>query len=385
MKQRITQLSKLFILNLLSGSLLLSSFNSCVVESKQNSAAWDAMDYPAPADSINLVKMNESVFGKPIPLKGEYVTIDPIIMPAEMEAFIKDGFFFLKHLEKSNGEPSLHVMKLPSMNVITELAKRGDGPAEVLDTRLIQTTDSDKYCFIHDVSKDLLYYIDKEFKFHPFHRNIVPQNVPGSKIGSEGAIHLGNEKFLFTQWADVGTGIIQMDFSDMMAHGVINLVCSDDLDRKWPADWSCFLGKACSTLKGRRLAYAYNYYHRILFSDFDGKNIKVVQFKEQDSFNSNDMWDHMNTGKDVFYYQTAFGSSNYAYFVYKGSSFADKRELPVYLEQWTWDGKPVKRFELEKGMYPLGGCVDEKASTLYLLDVTKDDFIYKVQMGNDKI
>ena len=141
MKQRITQLSKLFILNLLSGSLLLSSFNSCVVESKQNSAAWDAMDYPAPADSINLVKMNESVFGKPIPLKGEYVTIDPIIMPAEMEAFIKDGFFFLKHLEKSNGEPSLHVMKLPSMNVITELAKRGDGPAEVLDTRLIQTTD----------------------------------------------------------------------------------------------------------------------------------------------------------------------------------------------------------------------------------------------------
>ena len=95
------------------------------------------------------------------------------------------------------------------------------------------------------------------------------------------------------------------------------------------------------------------------------------------------MWEHMNTGQDVFYYQTAFGSSNYAYFVYKGSSFADKRELPVYLEQWTWDGKPVKRFELEKGMYPLGGCVDEKTSTLYLLDVTKDDFIYKVQMEGE--
>ena len=371
-------------MRILGQFILLLCFISC--SNKSNGRFWGALEemgYPMQADSVNLVEMDESVFGEAIPLKGEYVIIDPIIMPAEMQAFIKDDLFFLKHLERQGGEPSLHVLKLPSMDVVAELAKRGNGPAEVIDTRLIQTTDSDKYCFIHDVNKDLLYYIDKEFKFHPFHRNIVPENAKGINIGSEGAVHLGENDFLFTQMADNGMGIIKIDFSDMMAKGIINLNCSDDLDRSWEADWTCFVGISCSNLDSRRLAYAYNYYHRILFSDFDGKNIKVVQFKEQEPFKTPGMWEHMNTGQDVFYYQTAFGSSNYAYFVYKGSSFADKQELPVYLEQWTWDGKPVKRFELEKGMYPLGGCVDEKTSTLYLLDVTKDDFIYKVQMEGE--
>lgn len=87
----------------------------------------------------------------------------------------------------------------------------------------------------------------------------------------------------------------------------------------------------------------------------------------------------MNFGEDTFYYQTAFGSSRYVYFVYKGGAF-NKPETPTYLEQWTWEGEPVRRFLLEEGLFPLGGCVDEKNQTLYLLDVNSDDFIYRVRM-----
>ena len=101
--------------------------------------------------------MDESVFGETIPLKGEYLPIEPLIKPAELEAFIKDSLLFLKHLEQREGEPLLHVFKLPSLEVVAELAKRGNGPAEVMDIRLINTQDSDKYCFVHDVNKNLLY------------------------------------------------------------------------------------------------------------------------------------------------------------------------------------------------------------------------------------
>ena len=104
---------------------------------------------------------NGRVFGKAIPLKGEYIPIDPLIKPAELEAFVKDSLLFLKHLEQREGEPLLHVFKLPSLEVVAELAKRGNGPAEVMDIRLINTQDSDKYCFVHDVNKNLLYAVDK--------------------------------------------------------------------------------------------------------------------------------------------------------------------------------------------------------------------------------
>jgi len=56
---------------------------------------------------------------------------------------------------------------------------------------------------------------------------------------------------------------------------------------------------------------------------------------------------------------------------------------PVYIEQWTWDGEPVKRYVLEKEMYPYSGCIDEKNSAMYLFDVLQDDFVYKVQMEGE--
>ena len=283
-------------------------------------------------------------------------------------------------MEQREGEPLLQVVKLPSLEVVAELAKRGNGPAEVMDIRLINTQDSDKYCFVHDVNKNLLYAVDKNFKFHPSYRNIAPKNTSGISVGSSGTIHLSKEKFLFPQRADDGMGIFQMDFSDMMAKGIINLTCSDNLDRVWPTDWTCFTGKLYANLEKKRLVYVYNYYHRVLFSDFDGKNVKVIQFKEQDSFRSSGMWEHMNKHEDTYYYRSAFGSSDYAYLEFQDSSIEGG---PVYIEQWTWDGEPVKRYVLEKEMYPYSGCIDEKNSVMYLFDVLQDDFIYKVQMEGE--
>ncbi len=358
---------------------ILVCFASCT-HKNDNGRFWgslEEMGYPLQADSVNLVEMDESVFGEAIPLKGEYIPIEPLIKPAELEAFIKDSLLFLKHLEQREGEPSLHVLKLPSLEVVAELAKRGDGPAEVMDIRLINTRDNDKYCLVLDVNKNLLYTVDKDFKFHPYHRNISPKNMREVAIGSSGSIYLGEDKFLFPQMADDGMGIFQMDFSDMMAKGIINLNCSDDLDRVWPTDWTCFTGKLYANLEKKRLVYVYNYYHRVLFSDLDGKNVKVIQFKEQDSFRSPGMWEHMNKHEDTYYYRSAFGSSDYAYLEFQDSSIEGG---PVYVEQWTWDGEPVKRYVLEKEMYPYSGCVDEKNSAMYLFDVLQDDFIYKVQM-----
>ena len=367
---------------LLASVLLLGCLASCGERNNNGrfNGALEEIGYPMQADSVNLVKMDESVFGEAILLKGEYIPIEPLIKPAELEAFVKDSLLFLKHLEQREGEPLLHVFKLPSLEVVAELAKRGNGPAEVMDIRLINTQDSDKYCFVHDVNKNLLYAVDKNFKFHPSYRNIAPKNTSGISVGSSGTIHLSKEKFLFPQRADDGMGIFQMDFSDMMAKGIINLTCSDNLDRVWPTDWTCFTGKLYANLEKKRLVYVYNYYHRVLFSDFDGKNVKVIQFKEQDSFRSSGMWEHMNKHEDTYYYRSAFGSSDYAYLEFQDSSIEGG---PVYIEQWTWDGEPVKRYVLEKEMYPYSGCIDEKNSVMYLFDVLQDDFIYKVQMEGE--
>ena len=127
--------------------MILVCFASCT-HKNDNGRFWgdlEEMGYPMQADSVNLVKMDESVFGKAISLKGEYIPIEPLIKPAELEAFIKDSLLFLKHLGQKEGEPLLQVLKLPSLEVVAELAKRGNGPEEVIDIRLIESHDESFY------------------------------------------------------------------------------------------------------------------------------------------------------------------------------------------------------------------------------------------------
>lgn len=343
--------------------------------------AMEEVGYPAPADSLNLIEVDESVFPEVVPMKGAHIEIEPVIKPMEMSAIVKDDLMFVKHLEEREGEPSLHVFRLPGMELVASMACRGNGPGEVMDIRISASVDPDKYCFIYDVNKHFLYYVDKNLKVHSYKRDIVPKNTGEIGLSSNEVIHRGGDRFIFGQMADNGTGLFEMDFKDMIAKGLIDLNCTETFGRSWEDNnnWCAFLGRLCSNPSLRRLVYVYNNYHRVVFSDYDGKDIKVIQFKEQDHFRSKGYWEHMNFGEDTFYYQTAFGSSRYVYFVYKGEVF-DKPEMPTYLEQWTWGGEPVRRFLLEDGVYPLGGCVDDKNQTLYLLDVNNDDFIYRVQM-----
>ena len=133
--------------------------------------------------------------------------------------------------------------------------------------------------------------MDKKLNFSPFYKDkIIPENAGGIKIGSEGIVHLGDSNFLFPQMADDGMGIFEMNLSDKIAKGRIKLNCSDNIGAVWAPYWSCYLGNLCSNQTNRCLAYAYTFYHRILFADFKGDNIKVVQFEEQAPFQSKDSW-----------------------------------------------------------------------------------------------
>ena len=335
--------------------------------------------YPSPADSLNLVEMDESVFKQTIPLKGERILVDLVIKPSELEGFVRDGYLFLKHLEQREGEPMLHLLRLPDLEVVASFMKRGNGPGEVLDLRVIPAEDSINYCFLQDLQTDKAYVLDKNLKVHPYQQDLAPKNLKGEDIHIRScAIHDQADRFILEQWADDGAGLFAMDYSDSTVVGLVNLSCMDDLGRVWDADWTCYVGGTAGDPKKRRLVYYYTYYHRLLFSDYDGKNARVIQFKEQEPFRSKDMWVHMNTGEDQLYYKAAIPSSRYVYLVYKNGFKEDP--VPVYLEKWTWDGEPVCRYLLEDGIYPYGGCVDEKDSTLYLLDIRNDDFIYRVRL-----
>lgn len=365
--------------------LLLNAMMSCRNRNADSHffGALEEVGYPVLLDS-NVVLMDESVFKEAEILKGEYVEIEPIIKPEELTAIIKGDYLLIKHLEQAVDAPLLHILKLPAMELVAELAKKGNGPDEFLDIRLIETTDEDKYCFIYDLPTGKICYIDKKFKLHLYQKKNTLENMSEISLG-ENMIHVNDQKFLIEQRADDGAGLFFLDFNSMIVKGVINLNCSSNLNRNWADDWTCFLGNLCFNSRKKRFAYTYDFYHRVIFADIDGNNQKIIQFEEQDPFKSNDMWEHMNTGKDTYYYICSFISSNFAYFVYRGSNFDDEPNPTLYLEQWTWDGEPVKRYELEKGLYPLGGCVDEVNSTIYLLDKTKDDFLYRVKMEKKNI
>lgn len=347
---------------------------------KKSDSYWGStsqLEYPLVNDS-NIVITDQSIFGETELLKGEQQILDLIIKTSELDIIRKDNYLLIKHLGKNQGEPLLHILEAQSLNVIAGLANRGDGPDQFTDIRLIETNEPNKLCYIMDMNKDAITYVDKKFKIHPYHTCIIPKNMKAVHY-SEGSKYIGNKTFLFNLWADDGYSLFSLNFNDSIAKGVMDLA----FDKKSQTYASAYLGESCSNLKKKRLAYAYGYYHRVVFSDLNGEDQTIIQFEEQEPFRSTSEWEHMNTGKDIGYYVGCFGSSDYVYFIYRGHDWADEtfNQSPVlFLEQWTWKGEPVKRYQLEKGMNVNAGCVDEENQMLYLLDKSKDDFLFKFQL-----
>jgi hypothetical protein len=331
---------KLKILILFSITSLLSC-NPNRSNSNQDAQSWGTiaqLNFPE-TDTVETIIMDKQAFPKITELIGENVFLDADFPVKELQPILKDSFFIIKCFQKSQDDYMIRVYSQPEFKEVAKLAKRGNGPDEFIDIRLISTQEKDKLFYIVDVDKNTLSYVDNKFQIKKISFK-KPENISYLKFYYPTQIDSTN--FLFASDSDDGRFLYQMNINESIVKGIYNL--SFDPTKKF---FAAYLGAFSYNPLRKRFVHAYLCYHRLVFSDLDGKNQKIIQFKQQEELTASSNLNLMNDPKTIYYYTNSFSTSNYVYLIFRGKTDSEFKENPtMYIEQWDWDGNPINKFFL---------------------------------------
>lgn len=344
-------------------------------QSSEPETIWklSQVDYPDIPKSA-VVQLDKSDFPTRKFRSIEQIPLDMMVQNRELGMFIKGNYLLIKHLETKEGAHLLHVVSLPDYKVVAELAPFGEGPDDFYDIRLIPTEEKDKLCYIRELNKGRIYYLSPSLELIEYGR--LP-NIPDVAYCSDspGDLYLGNDNFLIGQGGGIGKGICTVNLKDSTVRGIIPFHFTEG------ASSFVYLGNLAHSFLKKRGVFAFTYYDKLAFFDFDGKNVKLVQFGNKD-LKAKSIPEIMNNGNNTIYHYDCFSSDKYVYVVYWESERDSDQSNPGYLEQFDWDGNPIARYQLPLGRGFYSGCTTDDDSVLYFIDYYEDNFLHKVVLDN---
>ncbi|GHT58769.1 hypothetical protein AGMMS50239_03970 [Bacteroidia bacterium] len=315
-------------------------------------------------DSGEVIYNDKTAFGKVIELKGERIFTDSMMDPRVSGMLLKEDKLVFQY----DSDPPFVLFQLQAMSFVAQKGKRGNGPDEFIFPRLVPTTDKNLICYILELTNRKLYTLDN-------HNQITcyPFKLSDSGVGSEmPLVNVGKDEFMYVESSFNGKSVFRTIKTNdsIYSKEIYNLNLKPDLD-----SWVPYIGDFAVNVSKNRMVYAYKYYKIISFMDLDANNVKTINFK-QSEFDEATL--HVADGLDlnVTHYFGVCGQSDYIYFIYSGRKPSEtwKEETSnCYIEQYDWDGNPIRKFRLDHfGRF----VVDEKNKRLYLSNPREDDPIY---------
>ncbi|MDR1055037.1 MAG: TolB-like 6-bladed beta-propeller domain-containing protein [Prevotellaceae bacterium] len=196
-------------------------------------------------------------------------------------------------------------------------------------------------------------------------------------------MNLNLHDFIYAETTPVGKSIFRTTAADDSVY--VKEIYNLGLDPKMKSGFS-YIGDFVANVKQNRMAYAYKYFKIIKFMDLDAQTVRTVNF-EKEEFDEGSM--HIADGLDnnVTHYWGACAGERYVYFLYSGRSPVvlyrerqrqkEKYKPYIYVEQYDWNGNPVRKYKLDRWGY---FTVDESNNKLYLLSTHDDDPLFVFQL-----
>lgn len=318
---------------------------------------------------------NKNPFGETIELTGEQKIADTVIFKVgETQAIIKDELMIMKNNRR------FMLFQLPDLNFLGYTnATFGKGPDEFLDPKLVSTPNDDIISYIFESTNQKLYSLDRTGKISP-----MPFNFNEKKhrnYSDKELINIAPGDYIYCETTSKGKSIFrtQTKGDSTEIKEVLNLSLNPKLK-----SWTTYIGDFVANPKLNRMAYAYKYFKIIKFMDLDGKTIKTVNF-ERETFDENSIYQIDGLDANITHYWGACAQDKYVYFLYSGRTPYDvvkewsKGLHYIYVEQYDWNGNPIRKYKLDKWGY---FTMDEKNEKLYLFSTDDDDpiFTYDIEL-----
>ena len=309
------------------------------------------------------ISIGKKEFEKEITLSG--INIETGTLTNIRELCIKDSF-----LITLNDRPDsiIQIYKIPSFELFYSFGKKGKGPGEYLFPRLVFNFDDNKIIAIHDPGNQSLWSIKvnetaevvnkRELKF--------PDQIPISRFLIE------NRFFIYDAFTPTEGEIKTFDLETNKSSTVYSF--NEFKQRhKTSAAYEGYLGV---NPKSRLLVFMYMYYDRVDILNLKGKLLhSIVNVKSEKPQQKTD-------ATSMVYYFGGYFTEDYIYGIYLNAPrqriIEDSGNLNCFIEVFSWEGEPVKRFKLDRMVYLI--AVDEANKVIYAKDPLNEDELCKYSL-----
>ena len=373
--------SSLFYMALcLAASLLIACGGGGQAGRMGDLAEFAYNDSIANGDAVEIPK---SDFAEKEILSIEHLTPDIVTGNNEIKILSKNGYIIIKTLLKVQGEYLVTILDEKTLKEVKKLAPFGGGPGEFMDVRVIESHNPGIIAYLIDPKDEAqrkVWALGNDLTLTEKYRFDFSRYKQRFWFGVENPQHIGGDSFLLERYASNGKGLHVYNAGDSTLTNILSMNFSDDFD-SW---WLCYLGSMAYNPGHKRIAYAFQYYDRIFFADIDGKNLRIVQPGEPERIKAKTRSDMFEKGDHTAYYGEVMSDDDYFYALYRGHTIydpANEDNLSYYIEQFDMEGKPLARYKLPAGKVFRIGCVSSSdKGVLYLVNVSEDDFLYKVRL-----
>lgn len=315
-------------------------------------------------------------FGEIMELKGKYISEDTAVFTlSESVMLINGNFLVMKNLS----DPPFRVFRLPDLKQVNIVGKRGIGPDEFNFPTLVPSQDSTILCYLYENSNNKLYKLNKDGKAEYCKYPFQGTDNKGMFAAEKQLVNTGINDFMYVDNSPSGKSIyrITQKGDSALVREVFNL----GMDPKQKSPFA-YIGDFGANPSKNRMVYAYKYFKIIKFMDLEAKTIRTINF-EKDEFDESSSHEVNGLDKNITHYWGICAQDDYVYFLYSGRTpvevvkEAQKQNYYIFVEQYDWNGNPVKKYKLDQWGY---FTVDEKNKKLYLASMNIDGPFIEYQL-----
>lgn len=304
------------------------------------------------------LQLSDDIFGEIIELSGTPHPVEQVFRISEAEMLVRDSLLIVKNM---SNESLFNVFSFPGFRFIKSFGRQGIGPDEFQFPHLVKAEGDEAVCYIYESSHNNLFSLSSTLEL-----NELPYSLPKSerRFGDKQIQSLTDSCFIYVESQKGGKGVfhLQVQNDTVINKEIYNLAFS-----KSHKNWAAYIGDFGANTQGSRLVFAYKYFKRIVFVDTETGKTRTLVFKTGETKSGSET--AMLSPENVTYYWGISAQKDYVYFLYSGRTPIDvSRELDktsgyIYVEQFDWNGNPVRKYRLDRWGY---FCVSEDEKSIIL-------------------
>lgn len=321
------------------------------------------------------VHLTNDAFGAIIELKGISKPVDRIFKVSEIEMIAKGSFLIVKN---KNEDFLFMAFSLPEFRYIKSFGRRGNGPGEFQFPSLVKTAEKNVLCYIFERAHNKLYSLNKSFEIIelPLQMSSTQREFSDKQLYA-----FSDSNFIYTESIKGGKAVfhLQANVDSISNTRIHNLSFS-----KKHNNWAAYIGDFGASKNNQRIVFAYKYFKRLTFMDIEGEKTRTLIFEEKEAKTGDAI--NMLGPDNVTHYWGMSAQNNYLYILYSGrtpievSKELNKSQGFIYVEQFDWNGNPIRKFKLDHWGY---FCINEAENVIYLASTTKEHPFLRYKIPED--